>query len=398
LIHFINFALAQVNLVPNSSFEDTLNISSFPPNYSTAQLCTKYWHHLDSLRPFNCQAGYFHARMTNGAFVPGTLQSSTAYGYQLPRHGYGHASVLHTLIPIFNPPPVTIRGVLSCRLRTPLIANKRYCAKAYLSPFNGEDQYANGFGLYFDNGMLDTIVAQDSSGIYPFVQAQVMCDSIVVDTVNWVPVTGTFTAIGNETHIHLANWLSDSATLRWRPPWTNPSYPPCCGEWWIDDVSLIATDISDWLHDTFCAVGDSVYIGLPTYEVPDAVWYTYNMQIIDTASGIWIKPSAAETKYIQAIDVCEAVRYDTITVFTYPTSFHNNTQTRLTTWPNPVNTSLYLKAHDPSIAYVYTSHGTVVAHVEVSNVAKTVDCSNWPNGVYLIRCGQELQRVLVMHY
>ena len=51
-ILFTHYSKAQVNLVPNSSFEDTSKII-WPP---ATQDCLNYWHHLDSNRFNNCSS------------------------------------------------------------------------------------------------------------------------------------------------------------------------------------------------------------------------------------------------------------------------------------------------------------------------------------------------------
>ena len=115
---------------------------------------------------------------------------------------------------------------------------------------------------------MDTIVAQDSSGIYPFVNPQVQCGFIIDDTLNWKVVEGLFTATGNETFLTIGNFLTDANTQK---SFCNISEPCQCSETIIDDVSVIEVNASNWLHDTTIIIGDSVYIGLPIYEVPDAL-------------------------------------------------------------------------------------------------------------------------------
>jgi hypothetical protein len=189
--------VAQVNLVPNASFEDTMALSTLGLYDIAAQHCLKDWHSLDSTRVANCLFYVLNEGMNNTGFRPSGAHYNRLY--QMPRHGFGYGGLTHTWQYTWQPPPAAVRSIGSTRLKQQLMQGTKYCAKAYLSPFEREDYFADGFGLYFDNGMLDTIVVKDSSGIYPFVQAQVMCDSIIADTLNWTRVAGTFIAKGDET-------------------------------------------------------------------------------------------------------------------------------------------------------------------------------------------------------
>jgi hypothetical protein len=71
---------AQVNLIPNASFEDTIDVSTIH-----GQLCLRNWHVLDSTRLLNCLFTYFHYNsQVIGFGLPGS-----AYFYQEPHSGYG---------------------------------------------------------------------------------------------------------------------------------------------------------------------------------------------------------------------------------------------------------------------------------------------------------------------
>jgi hypothetical protein len=132
-------------------------------------------------------------------------------------------------------------------------------------------------------------------------------------------------------------------------------------------VSLIATDISNWLHDTTIVLGDSVYIGLPLFEVSDAMWYTINMNYIGTGSGIKVKPTQAVTKYIQAIDVCNSIRYDTMTVYAYPLGIEDMhfSSFDVNIYPNPTGGLINLSCNhcdDNTEVIVYDILGKKVWH------------------------------------
>ena len=197
--------------------------------------------------------------------------------------------------------------------------------------------------------------------------------------------------------LSIGNFLTDTATLKDNQNFQNLSCN--CSAFNVDDVSLIFVDIANWLRDTSVTLTDSVYIGLPKYEVPDAVWYTYNMQPIDTASGIWVRPTQAITQYIQDIDVCDKVAYDTVTVYAYPLSnvqfALNNVQLKV--WPNPatnvVTISVNTLINQP--VYISNTSGQIVYQQNLHQPTTTIDISQWASGVYFVRYAGAAKKLVV---
>ena len=211
--------------------------------------------------------------------------------------------------------------------------------------------FTDGIAMYFDNGQLDTIATiwHDTSGVYPFVNPQVSnpTGNVLNDTMNWVAVSGTFVANGTETFLTIGNFKTDAATtIVFNPATYIPPDTIYGSNLLIDDVSVIEVNAANWLHDTTIVLGDSAYIGLPIYEVPDAMWYDINMNYIGKGSGIKVKPLQWATQYIQAIDVCSSIRYDTMTVWAAPLSmsqYDDVLMSELNTYPNPANDLLNIE-------------------------------------------------------
>lgn len=314
---------AQVNLVTNPSFEDTIGTAAY-----TGQGRVAYWNNLDSTRISISPFVSFSTFTLNSYKLP-----SNSWFYQNARNG----NVVISILTYYATPILQnyYRSFARVKLKSPLIAGGQYCARMHVNPFETETYFTNGISMYFDNGQLDTIVAKDSSGIYPFVNPQVQCGFIVDDTLNWKVVEGLFTATGNETFLTVGNFLSNLNTQK---SFCNSSESCLCSEIIIDDVSVIEVNVSNWLHDTTMVLGDSVYIGLPMYEVPDALWYDINMNYIGKGSGIKVKPNQWFTQYIQSIDVCSSIRYDTMTVWAAPLSVNqldNLAMEQYDIYPNP---------------------------------------------------------------
>jgi hypothetical protein len=397
LIYFLLLSFfrldAQVNLVPDGGFEDTNNIVSI---YGHKRL--KQWKNLDSSRPLNCEFVYYcYNNPIGGLSLP--LNSDM---YQHTHSGNGFINIntywIQYWVQFGQPPDPTVRGVPRSKLKRKLEFGKKYCVKSYVNADGAGDWYSNGFGLYFDNGQLDTIVAKDSSGQYYFVTPQVKAQQVLKDTQNWTLISGTFIADGKEEFVTIGNFLSDVATQKDSAKPGQVNQICNCATLNIDDVSVIPVDLANWLRDTTVKLNDSVYIGLPLYEVPDAIWYTANGTLIDTASGIWIKPTQAVTKYVQAIDVCDTIRYDTLTVYAYPASNNafNYTTAKLNITPNPAqNNFIVTGIPSNTTTYLINPLGEIIQSQITTNNSAQFDVSALPKGIYFVRCGRQVARVLV---
>ena len=123
------------------------------------------------------------------------------------------------------------------------------------------------------------------------------------------------------------------------------------------------------------------------------------MQPIDTASGIWVRPTQAITQYIQDIDVCDKVAYDTVTVYAYPLSnvqfALNNVQLKV--WPNPatnvVTISVNTLINQP--VYISNTSGQIVYQQNLHQPTTTIDISQWASGVYFVRYAGAAKKLVV---
>ena len=110
LVCVFNNVKAQVNLVPNPSFEDTSKII-WPP---ATQDCLNYWHHLDSNRFNNCSSLLMSMYYT---FVNQTQNLPfNIFVYTYPRNGNNILSMTNYWYYPWQPQPSTLRSVTSSRL------------------------------------------------------------------------------------------------------------------------------------------------------------------------------------------------------------------------------------------------------------------------------------------
>jgi Secretion system C-terminal sorting domain len=170
----------------------------------------------------------------------------------------------------------------------------------------------------------------------------------------------------------------------------------------IDDVSVYPIDLSNWLPATYSyQQGDTAVIGLPNNETPDAKWYTYNMQLIDSGSQIKVLPLQSGSKYICGIDMCNSMVFDTVTVVAWPLLIGGANSTHSSNYqlyPNPTADGFYIKqgagANSNLMVEVYDMTGKKVFAQSCTYSGQ--DCyfyTNLSDGNYVVRITNQATNV-----
>ncbi len=222
---------AQVNLVPNPSFEvyDTCPgyVTQTPNSYNVI-----YWSPpwFQPYLPLN-STDYFNICDTNLNLlgVP-----SNAAGFALPVNGSAYAGISTGYFQGNN-----YREYLEVELIDSLTEGFRYCVSFYVSCGDFSKRAGDGIGACLSKN----IIQYNSPPLYVLNQynPQVSNPSgnILDDTSNWVIISDTITAHGGEKFITIGNFKTDSAT-NWIT--INPSAPHLASYYYIDDVSVILCD------------------------------------------------------------------------------------------------------------------------------------------------------------
>ncbi len=211
----LKFLNAQVNLVPNPSFETIttcnlgaggINSGEVPPWDSPSD---------GSPDPYNtCNIGSI------SGWVPNNW-----WGYQNPHSGNGYAGEVF----FATSSGQDVREYLQIQLDSTLIAGKKYCSSFYINCVNVTNVVCNNFGMYFSNAH-HYVQSLSPLNFTP----QINDTSIVSDTVGWTLVSGDFIANGGEKYLIIGNFysnlLTDTATVNGL---YHQSY------YFIDDVSVI---------------------------------------------------------------------------------------------------------------------------------------------------------------
>jgi hypothetical protein len=295
----ISFYGQITNYIANGSFED--NYFCIGSNYYTI-LNVKSWLSIDSLGVIGNAGVYFG---TCNSTVP--LNGLT---YQFPKSG--SAYLLSTLY--WNG---MLRSYPKNRLKQPLQLGKTYCVKFYVNITNTSTYGMDGFGIYFGDNSIDTITRCNWPITYLTPQVQNPSNNVITDTLNWVPITGTFVANGTEKYALIGNFKPDSTldTVMINPTMLPIKATDVC----IDDVSCIPIDLPAFAgNDTSCVIGGSVYLGRARDVGIDeaCTWFKLpNTTVaIDTAAGIFVSPTTTST-YVVRQEICGNVKWDTVVVY-----------------------------------------------------------------------------------
>lgn len=172
--------------MPNYSFEDTLScnfaiISNAPPWFNPTATSPDYW---------NSDAALSAYRVSNNAF-----------GYQPAKTGRSYAGISAAF---FDPSPTNAREYIETRLDSPLVAGKKYCVQFYVNLGDPSEYATDGMGAYLS---VDTVQDLNTAVNLPYTpQIENPAGNILTDRVNWVLISGEYTAVGGEKFITIGNF------------------------------------------------------------------------------------------------------------------------------------------------------------------------------------------------
>lgn len=308
LILFFYFSTnAQINLVPNPSFESYVDCPSLQ-NSST--VVPKFWY-----IPTKSSFCYL-----NSCSVDSCLQTpyncfSGINSFQIPKTG--NAYVIRDF---FQPNFSSItRTYLQCKLLDSLKNNKYYYVEFFVSLVNKNTYSCNNIALFLSNAPVFADTSFYSFNLIPAnPQIYNYNNPIIIDTLNWVKVSSIYKAQGGEQFITLGNFKPNNQTGFKKiltSGYNGTGY-------YIDDVSVIPLDSfclkADAGKDTTINAGDSIFIGSYTNGIDTLLWLENGTTKIDsTRPGFYVKP-ATNTFYVlhQIINGCFSS--DTINIIVKP--------------------------------------------------------------------------------
>ncbi len=222
-VQFLNKTKAQINLVPNPSFEDTISCDGT----SGIETFVTFWHGTSSYFR-SCREPYYSIPINN-------------LGYQNPNTGFAHIGI-YTYGKYFYP----IRWYIQVKLNEELQANKRYKTEFYVSASDVMHAKSNSVGAYFSTDSFNVTNSGINSLLNYIPQVQNNPNNELSDTANWTLVSGSFIANGTERYLTIGNFLPDSLSnvIPLDSVCSQPNGFNCAVYFYIDDVSVVLDDDS----------------------------------------------------------------------------------------------------------------------------------------------------------
>ncbi len=378
LLFFICSLKAQpiANMVANGSFEDIYDCNA-PFILSKV----KSWLSIDST-----SFGGIYRNVCNSS-IP--LNGNT---YQYPNTGSSYA--MSTFFCLLQNCP---RGYLKNRLEANLVAGKTYCVKFHVNVTNMSPRGIDGFGIYFGDNSIDTISYCNVPLSYISPQVKNPIGNVISDTMNWVPITGTFVANGTEKYALIGNFLADNAVTT--ASINSPYFPDYWTDVCIDDVSCIDMDLAAYAgRDTSTVPGASVYIGRSSDVGIDeaCTWYQLpNMATpIATVAGLWVNPVVTTTYVVRQQLWCSGVQWDTVVVNISPVGLtsQKGLSQHLKVYPVPAANELYVQITANTLnkelikSEVFNSLGQKLLELYIDPSYKnTIDVKELADGIYTLQ-------------
>jgi hypothetical protein len=221
LLLFLSISLDNIsaqNLVPNSSFEDTVNCPTFTNQLNK----TQFW-----INPNQGSPDYFNScsyQNNNIVNVPNNI-----FGSQVAQHGNAYAGI-YTFNKFFS----GSREYLEINLSNPLQIGRKYLVSFFVSLADSMQYSINTIGAYFSplqiSGSGGTLLLQNP-------QIQNTNSNPLTDKNNWQLIQDTLYPNGGEQYMTIGNFkpdsLSDTLFLGNGKFFSNYSY------YYIDSVSVI---------------------------------------------------------------------------------------------------------------------------------------------------------------
>ena len=374
------------NLVPNYSFE---NINQCPDmvNYGSVDLCLVSW-----TDPTNGTSDCYNTCVVALPFsaIP---SHNNGYGYQYPKTGNGYAGIF-----VYQGTSM-YREYIHSQLLDSLKQDSCYYMEFYVNKMN-KARYSVNIGCFISDTTIDNNYGPWFLLNY-IPQIEQPNASILIDTLNWVRINGTYKANGGEQFITIGNFNNNTTidTLTVGDTGNNSAY------YYVEDVvlKLIPTNISfaDAGNNQSILQGDSIQIG--NNPLSDAVYSWYpGVGLNDSTLENPIAKPTVTTTYYCIKDACNSQTIDSVTVTVLPNSvfsYYNNENFNL--YPNPNNGNFkishnlneenyVLKISDVTGKIVYNQYFKRMKNTE------TVEINFLETGIYFVGISDNQKRVLYL--
>lgn len=235
-------ATAQINLVPNPSFEDATICDSLPPQeYEYMLGLARPWFSPNTATPdiYDCDLD----RRCGVPMDPDDLQGVMVQGFQLAQHGDRFAGAYQWFGPGV-PPEQDTREYLMIRLTAPLVGQQTYRISLWYSRAEGYSYAIDHIGVHFG---MDSISVNHPTvlEVMPQVHLRDPLSTYLAEGNAWVYLADTFIATGGEQWMTIGTFEGSDQVDGIEA--TPSSYP--VAYYYFDAISvepLDGTGIEEW--------------------------------------------------------------------------------------------------------------------------------------------------------
>ncbi len=274
-VFFSPLIFSQINLIPNPSFEDSIQI----PQVNDELFKCKNW-----IKPTGTSSDYFSAyspvnappisQPNCGVSIP-----KNAIGFQFAKQGNFYVGGL--MYANFNGnlyPERTANELFEVKLVQPLKKKYLYAFKLYYNVANGSNVASNQLGAYFTQNQFNFTFGTYFNSLIP--QIRLDTNTYMTDTLNWVAMKGLFFAKGNEEYVTIGNFKDAlhtktiSLTTNFQTPCIDQTNNTFFCYTYIDSVSLYEIPViaADCAKDTTICLNDSLSLGTNVIDTARYSW------------------------------------------------------------------------------------------------------------------------------
>lgn len=267
-----------------------------------------------------------------------------------------------------------------------LKAGKIYCVTYYVSMWNNAVYSIDKLGALLTPTPFPCFVAGNPTvAIVGQYTPQVVSTPGIAyeDTMNWMEVSGSFTAVGNEAYLTLGDFFFHNQH------YIKLSYPTNCNglaEYYIDDVSVEEVEIAKAKNDTLIYATDSVIIGNNASEAALFSWQPSAGLSCTNCPNPKASPNVTTT-YTVTKTQCKAVTSDVITVSVSPTGINElNITNAITLQPNPTNGIITINSrYEIQKIDVMNVAGQILLSESATEKTHQLNLTDFAKGIYFVR-------------
>lgn len=285
---------AQINLVPNYSFEDTVGSCSLQMGIITN---VKNWY------PAKETPDYYNTCANSFIYPEFSTLPNNCRGYQQVKSGVAFSGIALYYLTNSSDSINISSELMGIKLKQSLKANTCYYGEFYISLVEASDIAINRIGMLFTQNTY-TLSYQTYDNI---IQPQIKWDTTkyFTDTLNWVKIAGTFIAQGGEQYLTIGNFrdgmnINKQFIARNFTNICNISNAQNASYIYVDDVSLYELTTPQLQSNaiTICPNADTLILGDTARIQTHCQWFA-NGTAIDTTSFIKVKPNQTTTYVLQ---------------------------------------------------------------------------------------------------